>query len=52
MSNAAVSLGEGSTREEYDIFGTHLKFRQAIVDFHVTVLDYSREIGLLDEKLE
>ena len=34
------------------IFWTHLEFRQTIVDLHVTVLDSSCQICLLDEKLE
>jgi hypothetical protein len=53
VSNAAVSSGEGSAKEEYDIyFRTHLEFGQTVVDFHVTILDGSRQIALLDEKLE
>ena len=34
------------------ILWTYLEFRQTIVDFHVTVLDSTCQVGLLDEVLE
>lgn len=51
MSNAAVSWG-GDKPEKNMKHRTYLEFRQTIIDFHVTVLDSSCQIYLLDEQLE